>query len=129
MDRHRIDLSPLDPAHDPARWDRRVRSIMAHAAPELARRAAAQRSVLTVLAGWARPALAAALILVALSGAVVGFANRLAPAPTAAAPDVAEALTVNVLGGPELPELLAALLRAEQPPAVFDLMALEDESR
>ncbi len=33
------DLAPLDPARDPARWERMVGSVMTAAGPELARRA------------------------------------------------------------------------------------------
>lgn len=60
-----LDLSPLDPAPDGS-LDGLVRAITERAGPELARRAAA-RSPVTVLAGWARPALAAAAALAAVS--------------------------------------------------------------
>jgi hypothetical protein len=59
-----IDLSPLRPG-DPAR-ERMVRAVAARTAPALARRAA-PRSPLLLLAGWARPALAAAAVVAAVS--------------------------------------------------------------
>jgi hypothetical protein len=50
----RIDLSPLDPRHDRERWEAMVARIVA--------RAASPRSAWAVLAGWRRPALAAAAL-------------------------------------------------------------------
>lgn len=122
MDRERIDLSPLDPARDERGREGLVAGIMAEAAPELARRSARRRSVAAALAGWARPALAAALLLLAISAAVLGTAEPL-EAPDA--PTVA-----GILEAPELPEPLTALLREEQPPSVAELIiAMEEDVR
>jgi len=72
MERERLNLSPLDPAADPERWEGLIRSIRRRAEPELARRAAA-RSVLAVIGSFARPAMAAAAVLAAISTGVIAF--------------------------------------------------------
>ncbi len=83
------DLRPLDPSRDPARWERLIAATSARAALELARRRRA-RSPAFVLAGWARPGLAAAAVLALVSAGVLA----LAPGAEAAQPRVAEALGV-----------------------------------
>ena len=71
-----IDLSPLDPRRDRERWERMVARIV--------RRAAAPRTAWTVLAGWQRPALAAAALIAALSASAMWWesSTRAAPAET-----------------------------------------------
>lgn len=59
-----MELSPLRP--DDLARERMVRAIAARAAPSLARRAP-PRGPLLMLAGWARPALAAAAVVAAVS--------------------------------------------------------------
>lgn len=61
-----FDLSPLDPFADPAYRDRVIAGIMDRAAFELARRRKSA-TVWTVMAAWARPALAAAALAVVAS--------------------------------------------------------------
>lgn len=57
-----VDLSPLDPARDPERWADVV------AATRLRVEAALAPAPADLLAGWLRPLLAAAAVLVALLG-------------------------------------------------------------
>jgi hypothetical protein len=73
----RIDLSALDPFSDPARRDAFVARVLDTGALELVRRRRsgatelvwnAGTSVFAVMAGWARPALAAAALAVVASG-------------------------------------------------------------
>ena len=56
MEPDRIDLSALDPAADPAAWERRIAELVARAAPELARRATARSPLLLLAARSGRPA-------------------------------------------------------------------------
>ena len=61
-----LDLTPLDPSVDPVRWEALADAIRLRAAPELARRAEAG-DVLGLIGYWARPMLAAAMVVVAVS--------------------------------------------------------------
>lgn len=61
-----LDLTPLDPTVDPLHWEAIAEAIRLRAAPELARRADAG-DVLGMIGYWARPMLAAALVIVAVS--------------------------------------------------------------
>lgn len=92
MEPERLDLSPLDPSADQLAYERLVRRIMNAAAPELARRAG-QASPLALLAGWARPTLAAASIIAALAAGALLSTERPEPALVGSA-SVAEALGV-----------------------------------
>lgn len=86
MEPERIDLGPLDPTADQLAYERWVRRIMDAAAPELARRAS-ETGTLGLVAGWARPTLAAASIIAALAAGALLTTERTAPlisdAPTA----------------------------------------------
>ncbi len=76
MEPQRLDLSPLDPAGDQLGYERLVRRILDAAAPELHRRAAST-TPLAAVAGWARPALAAAAIIAAMAaGAMFSMTRR-----------------------------------------------------
>ncbi len=91
MEPQRLDLSSLDPTRDQLGYERLVQRILDVAAPELARRAASN-TPLAAVAGWARPALAAAAIVAAMAaGAMFQMAGRAAE-PTLGS--VAEALGV-----------------------------------
>jgi hypothetical protein len=63
-DADRIDLSPLDPERDPAQWERFVQRTVDRVAPVLAERRSAVP--LVVIAGWVKPLLIAAVLLLAL---------------------------------------------------------------
>lgn len=120
MNEHRIDLSPLDPAADPDRWERLVRAITTAAAPELARRAAS-RSVIAEIGHWLRPALAAGIVLAAAAAATLSVLDReveIRPAPVAG---LEEAL--------ELGEPVSLWLTEDRAPTTSDLLlALEREA-
>lgn len=116
MDENPIDLRPLDPTHDRERWERRIATITALAAPELARRAmiadSRAESPSVVLLGWFRPALATAATLALCAGAALAMLLQ-SPAPEPATPAMTEAL--------RLPAQVALWLGEEQPPSVADL--------
>jgi hypothetical protein len=72
-----LDLSPLDPSRrDPARWERRIQSVVARAV-------AAQRwTVARQLSSWARPAVALAAAAALFSWLGLMFTlQTAAPAP------------------------------------------------
>jgi len=73
MDTERVDLSPLDPGEDRLSFERLVRRILDAADPELTRRAR-EAGPLALVAGWARPTLAAAAIIAVLAlGGLAAF--------------------------------------------------------
>jgi hypothetical protein len=112
MDERPIDLTSLDPALDREAWERRIAAIMAIAAPELARRAAAASPAL-VLLGWFRPALAAAAVLSICAGASLALLEGQADTSPEEAAVEAEAL--------RLPTPVAQWLEDDQAPSVADL--------
>ncbi|HUG41291.1 MAG TPA: hypothetical protein VMM12_12445 [Longimicrobiales bacterium] len=75
MDPERIDLSPLDVTADRLGYERLVRRIMEAAAPVLARRAASANP-LALLAGWARPTLAAAAVIALVALGALALTER-----------------------------------------------------
>lgn len=90
MSEDRLDLSPLDLARDPARFEALVATIAERAAAELDRRAG-RGGVLGVLGHWAWPMLAAASIVAVLSGSALAFVHPKAPwVPVAQAIQVTE---------------------------------------
>lgn len=116
MDEEPIDLRPLDPTLDRERWERRIATITALAAPALARRTAmtVETGPAQVLLGWFRPALSAAAVLALCAGAaLVMLLNGSAGAPEPATPAMTETL--------RLPAPVALWLGEEQPPSVADL--------
>lgn len=121
MDPARLDFSSLDPSLDPRRWEGLIRGILQRAEPELAQRAAA-RSSLVALADWARPALAAAVVLVALSAATLLVLEPRPAAPAdAAAPAVGLAETLG------LPPTIADWVTEERPPSLSELILASGE--
>jgi len=89
MSEDRLDLSPLDLATNPARFETLVAAITERAAPELARRA--RGGVVGVLGHWAWPMLAAASIVAVLSGGALALVHPQAPwVPVAQALQVTE---------------------------------------
>lgn len=117
MDERPIDLTPLDPALDREAWERRIAAIMALAAPELARRAAAG-SPSFVLLGWFRPALAAAAVVAICAGASLA----LFPGPAESPPEE-EAVAAEAL---RLPTPVALWLEDDQAPSVADVALAVD---
>lgn len=76
--------SGLDPAADPAAWERRVEAIVSAAEPVLRRRAAGDTAVDLQIERWARPVLAAAAaVIVAGTGLLVASGG---PAPEGGSP-------------------------------------------
>jgi hypothetical protein len=65
-----LDLSPLDPARDPERWLRILEQTRVRVDAVLREREQ-PADVLTVMAAWARPVLAAAAALLLLLGAAL----------------------------------------------------------
>ena len=117
MDERPIDLTALAPALDREAWERRIAAIMALAAPELARRAAAASPAL-VLLGWFRPALAAAAVLALCAGASLALVGSQADSPPEDAAVAAEAL--------RLPTPVALWLEDDQATSVADLALAVD---
>ena len=81
MEPQRVDLSPLDPSRDQVGYERLIRRILAAAEPELARRAG-QASPIALVAGWARPTLAAAAIIAVVALGALKTSERGQPRPT-----------------------------------------------
>ncbi|HSH45207.1 MAG TPA: hypothetical protein VK966_05100 [Longimicrobiales bacterium] len=88
MEPERMDLSALDPTRDQLRYERMVRRIVDAAEPELRRRAMAT-TPLGMVAGWARPTMAAAAIITILAGGAIFATERSTPEPLV---DATEAL-------------------------------------
>jgi hypothetical protein len=108
MNDPRIDLSSLDPAKDPLRWERMIRSVAVRGAAGASRRRPGWLAV--QLAAWVRPALAcaAALALVAWVPTWLGHGTR-APADPSAGRDRAAALVDWAVGDQPVSALLPAL--------------------
>lgn len=119
METERTDLSALDPTADRLGYERLVRRIMAAAAPELARRAAAANP-LALLAGWARPTLAAAAII------AVFAVGALAATERAAAVEEEAGTFADALG---LPARAADWLTEGREPTEYDLVLAMERRR
>jgi hypothetical protein len=112
----RLELSALE--LDEAQRELLVAAIMANAAPELARRGAADFTPLQMLTGWSRPALAAAAVVAALCIGVLSLERVEQPQPGYG---LADALAV--------PGPAAAWLADERTPTVADvLVSMESEA-
>lgn len=116
------DLAPLDPAGDPARWERMVGGIMAAAEPELARRAKLpQPGMLLLLSDWVRPTVSAAALVAAAAAA---FLVTSGPVQTSTA------VTGGLADALGYPEPVVAWMESGEPPSVEALMvALEGDAR
>lgn len=76
MSDERFDLSPLDLAKDPERFESMVGRITWRARAELARRAGMHRvTPVEVVAAWYRPAIAAAALIAAISVTLLTMTN------------------------------------------------------
>ncbi len=121
MDTERVDLSALDPAADPDRWERLIRAIMVRAAPELARRAAGY-DPFELLGTWARPMIAAAATL-----AVVALASLMRPRGPV---ELRASASLGVVEALRVPSPAADWLSEDRSPTVTDLVsALETDPR
>lgn len=113
-----LDLTPLDPTADEARFGQLVASISGRAADELARRRA-RSSTIAQLALWKRPMLIAAVVIGIVSISVLARTQSTAPLveePTG----VAEAIGV--------PVELAQWVRSGQVPDPGELLVAVEES-
>lgn len=118
MNEEPIDLAVLDRFGAPGSAEAAVRRIMVRAAPALARRAMG-RGVLPLIATWARPALAAAAVVAALSVAALAAPLRRDESSKVLASPVAEAL--------DLPAPVDDWVSDGRSPTAADLIvALED---
>lgn len=116
---HPVDLSALDPATDPERWEALVARITRAARPELERRSDLASPVISI-AGWLRPALATAATLAVMSAATLLLVER---APAMRIPGSSEAATEL-----NLPAPLGDWLSEDRPPTVVEVMvALEGD--
>ena len=88
-----VDLSPLDPARDPERWSFVVEATRARVEAILHERDR-RLDPLAIVAGWARPILAAAAVAMLLLGAAH---SKLESRRAAAAAAVSEARRLAVL--------------------------------
>lgn len=116
----RIDLSALDAFSDPAKRDAFVARVLDRSALELARRRRSgvgepawngSGSVFGVMAGWARPALAAAALAVVVSGIALRVTQSRAQAEQG-----------GVLEAMALPTPVEEWLAEEQAPTTDDLI-------
>lgn len=117
MTRH--DEHDLDPMNHPERWERLVGGIVLAGEPYLAERRAPPK-VTTVVAGWARPSLAAAATVMLLLTAAVGITGGNAD----------ETDTQLTFAQSLVPETYAAWLEVDYEPTVTELVtALEEGAR
>ncbi|NIQ56648.1 MAG: hypothetical protein GWN71_25735 [Gammaproteobacteria bacterium] len=111
MDTERVNLTPLAP--EPERLEPLVASIMDAAGSELARRAG---GTLGVVAGWARPMLRIAAVIIVVATTALAL---LEPEAEAEPSSVTEAF--------DIPAPVSEWLAAERAPTTDDLiLALED---
>lgn len=114
----RLDLRPLDPTRDSARYERAIGRIMDRAALPLSARRA-RTTAMGQITTWWRPMLALAA---ALSLAAVGVLTQVQPA--AAVTEASDASVAEALG---IPTALATWLdAAETPTAAQVFSALEE---
>ena len=112
MNDDRLDLRPLDPMRDPARYERAVGRIMDAAALPLARRRARLTAVGQVSRWW-RPMLAMAA---AVAIAAVSILTQVRPA--AAESDLATSPLAEAMG---IPATVATWMTSGTPPTPIDV--------
>ena len=117
MDDDRIDLSPLDPTRDRARFESAIQAIQTGAAPELMSRRE-RSSPLAQLVQLRRPMLAAASVAAIASAGVLLRVQI--PETSASTDGVAEALGV--------PSVLALGVQDERVPSFSELFAALEEN-
>jgi anti-sigma-K factor RskA len=116
MDDDRMDLTPLDPAADRARFERVVAGIADRVAPSLRARRM-RRNVWGELAAWRRPVLTAAALLAVAATAVIARVPR---AGTAGGTSAAGSL-IEAAG---MPSRLAGIVESSAPPGPSDVVGL-----
>ena len=114
MNDERMDLTPLDPARDPDRYERLVGAVTDAAAMELARRRL-RTTAIGQVARWYRPMLAAAA---AIAIAAVTVLTQVDSGETGES-DAGYADLAVALG---FPQGFANLIDAEAPPTTADLL-------
>jgi hypothetical protein len=102
MDPDRIDLSPL--GLDDLRRERMARAVLSRAQP--------LRTPLAVLAGWARPTLAAAAVIAAVSVGALAWPAARGPEPS----------PLTIADGLRIPEPAADLIAENRPVSEEDLL-------
>lgn len=107
-----VDLSPL--ALSPQRRERLAAAVLAHA-----RIGFVPRSPLVELAGWARPTLAAAAVIAALSVGSLAWITR---------PSTPQRLPMTVADGLRIPDPVGEWVVEDRAPEEEDLMAQWDEA-
>lgn len=112
MNNQPIDLSSLDPMRDAARFDAVANAIAHDAMAARAGRPAQAADLLSELAGWARPALAAAAIVLAVAVSTLAVTRVRSPA----ARSVASA--TDVLG---IPRELMDLVHSQRTPSLMQI--------
>ena len=113
MDDGSPDLTPLDPADNPVRWERMIAAIMSGVQPEMERRRALVSPVL-VLAAWMRPALSVAASILIVSLGALALVKERSPRPRNAAPLIAATLG--------LPRTVAEWVVENRRPTAADLL-------
>ena len=107
-----LDFSSLDPTVDAAHVDAMVRAIARDAMVARAHRSIRPTDMLSELAGWMRPALAAAAIVLAVSISTLAVRR----APPAAGRSVASA--TDILG---IPRELMDLIHSPRTPSLMQI--------
>ena len=120
MDDDRIDLSPLDPTRDRAKFESAIQAIQAVAAPELMSRRA-RSSPLAQLVQLRRPMLAAASVAAIVSAGVLVKVRIPEDSAATSADGVAEALGV--------PTVLALGVQQESVPSLTELFTAFEENQ
>ena len=109
-----IDWSPLDPARDAARFTAITGAIARDAMSARARRRRAAPDLVAELAGWARPALIAAAIVLAVAIPTLARIGR------TGSPASSVASATDVMG---IPHELMDLLRSPRTPSLMQIDA------
>jgi hypothetical protein len=114
----RFDLSALDPSRDSDRWELMVRQIMWRSTAELQRRqSSAVFGLFDGLVAWARPALATAAALAAIS--LVAMSQFRSPTVVT---------ETTYFQSPDLPAQVAVMLEEGQTLSMLDLLVMSGEN-
>jgi hypothetical protein len=111
-DANRVDLAPLDPRADAARFERLLREVRRAATPELLRRQA-NLTVWDLIARWQRPILAGSGLLTLISAVVLALSH----------PATMKQATLAEMCG--VPSPVARWVQATGKPTPADLLSVE----